>query len=131
MGIHSIYRNTEKSCSYSSGSEKSLSPFKVWGNYALLERSLTPVNGASGCPIPKVGREATKKNNKKIFFSKEDSPLTKLMAQFSVSIEIEHWLKWLICQNVLKKDFFWQGTSLTRKNFERHLVAMQFYLRKK
>ena len=106
MGIHSIYRNTEKSCSYSSGSEKSLSPFKVWGNYALLERSLTPVNGASGCPIPKAGREATKKLIKKIFFSKEDSPLTKLMAQFSVSIEIEHWLKWLICQNVLKKDFF-------------------------
>ena len=74
MGIHSIYRNTEKSCSYSSGSEKSLSPFKVWGNYALLERSLTPVNGASGCPVPKVGREATKKNNKNFFFQKRILP---------------------------------------------------------
>ena len=90
MGIHNIYRNREKSCSYSSGSEKSLSPFKVCGNYALLERSLTPFNGASGCPIPKVGCDATKKLIKIFFFSKEDSPLTKLRAQFSVSIEIEH-----------------------------------------
>ena len=63
-----------KSCSYSSGSEKSLSPFKVCGNCALLERSLTPVNGALGCPSPKVGREATKKLIKIYFFQKRIPP---------------------------------------------------------
>ena len=79
-----------KSCSYSSGSEKSLSPFKVCGNCALLERSLTPVNGASGCPIPKVGREATKKLAKIYFFQKRIPPNQIAAEENFVKVLAEH-----------------------------------------